>query len=114
MSEMDKFRAILKKNNIEHSNDGSDVYIRGDGHSYHVWPIVNSYLCESIFYITAEQAASIIDSFRMCSVESITLMDGEYVPQSYYEYKMECGECFKWDDEEPPRYCPNCGRKVKK
>ena len=47
-----------------------------------------------------------------CTVVSKLLIEGEYVPSSYYEFEMECGEGFKWDESIPPRCCPNCGRKV--
>ena len=50
---------------------------------------------------------------RMCHVESVLLIEGEYVPADYYEFEMECGGGFNWDDEEPPSYCPNCGAKVR-
>ena len=49
---------------------------------------------------------------RTCGVESKIFIEGEYVPCPYYEYEMECGGQFRWDEVEPPNYCPNCGAKV--
>ncbi len=48
-----------------------------------------------------------------CSVESRIFIEGEYVPCPYYEYEMECGGQFRWDEAEPPTYCPNCGKAVR-
>lgn len=47
-----------------------------------------------------------------CRIDSTLLIEGEYVPSPYYEYEIECGGGFCWDDSEPPTYCPNCGAKV--
>lgn len=49
---------------------------------------------------------------RTCEVESKIFIEGEYVLCPYYEYEMGCGGQFRWDDVEPPTYCPNCGRRV--
>lgn len=49
---------------------------------------------------------------RTCRIDSTLLIEGEYVPSPYYEYEMECGGGFCWDDSEPPTYCPNCGARV--
>ena len=46
---------------------------------------------------------------RTCRVESKIFIEGEYVPSPYYEYEMECGGQFRWDEVEPPTYCPECG-----
>ena len=62
--------------------------------------------------ITPEQAVEATLGRGECEVVSKLLIEGEYVPAEYYEFEMECGEGFKWDESEPPRYCPNCGRKV--
>ena len=49
---------------------------------------------------------------RTCKIESTIFIEGEYVPCPYYEYEMECGGQFRWDDVEPPNCCPCCGAKV--
>lgn len=49
---------------------------------------------------------------RTCKVESKIFIEGEYVPCPYYEYEMECGGQFRWDEPEPPSFCPDCGAKV--
>lgn len=50
---------------------------------------------------------------RTCEVESKIFIEGEYVPCPYYEYEMACGGQFRWDEDEPPRHCPSCGKAVK-
>ena len=50
---------------------------------------------------------------RTCEVESKIFIEGEYVTCPYYEYEMECGGEFRWDEVEPPSHCPNCGGEVK-
>ena len=62
--------------------------------------------------MTPAQAVEATLGRGTCEVVSKLLIEGEYVPAEYYEFEMECGEGFKWDESEPPRYCPNCGRKV--
>ena len=62
--------------------------------------------------LTPEQAVEATLGSGECTVVSKLLIEGEYVPSSYYEFEMECGEGFKWDESIPPRFCPNCGRKV--
>ena len=49
---------------------------------------------------------------EMCYVESKLHIEGEYVPADYYEFEMGCGGGFKWDEPEPPRCCPCCGKLV--
>lgn len=47
-----------------------------------------------------------------CSVISKLHIEGEYVPADYYEFEMDCGGNFKWDEPEPPRCCPCCGKLI--
>ena len=47
-----------------------------------------------------------------CYVESSLHIEGEYVPVGYWEFEMDCGGSFKWDEPEPPRCCPCCGKPV--
>lgn len=48
---------------------------------------------------------------RTCRVESSheEYGDGCY---SYFEYELNCGHGIAWDDQLPPSYCPECGRRV--
>lgn len=62
--------------------------------------------------LTPEQAIEATLGRGTCEVVSKLLIEGEYVPSSYYEFEMECGEGFKWDESIPPRCCPSCGRMV--
>ena len=53
---------------------------------------------------------------RTCRVISTICIDNDdwhspYYPP-YWEYEMECGGEFTWDEKEPPNYCPSCGAKV--
>lgn len=29
-----------------------------------------------------------------------------------YVFSLSCGDSIWWNDEEPPKFCPECGRKV--
>lgn len=49
---------------------------------------------------------------QTCKVESCTAFSYDFSPEVYYEFKMQCGGSFDWNDEEPPTHCPNCGAKV--
>ncbi len=62
--------------------------------------------------MTPEEAVESTLGSDTCFVYSKLLIDGEYVSSSYYEFEMQCGEGFTWNDKEPPKYCPCCGKKV--
>ena len=62
--------------------------------------------------IAPEQAIAATLESGTCMVESKIFIEGEYVPCPYFEYEMGCGGQFRWDEAEPPNYCPNCGAKV--
>ena len=44
-----------------------------------------------------------------CHVESSIIDTYEY---NRWEYELSCGHTIIWEDSEPPRYCPNCGRRI--
>ena len=44
-----------------------------------------------------------------CHVESSIIDTYEY---NRWEYELSCGHAIIWEDSEPPRYCPNCGRRI--
>ena len=47
-----------------------------------------------------------------CAVTSSLHVEGEYVPADYWEFEMDCGGGFKWDEPEPPMHCPCCGKRI--
>ena len=49
---------------------------------------------------------------RTCKIESSYLNDFTNKYECWYEFEMQCGYKFTWDEMEPPNYCPNCGCKV--
>ena len=49
---------------------------------------------------------------RTCKIESSYLNDFASNHECWYEFEMQCGYMFTWDDMELPNYCPNCGAKV--
>ena len=49
---------------------------------------------------------------RTCQIESSYLNDFTSNHECWYEFEMECGYRFTWDEMEPPNCCPNCGCKV--
>lgn len=44
-----------------------------------------------------------------CNVESSIIDTYEY---NRWEYELSCGHTIIWEDSEPPRYCPICGRRI--
>jgi rubrerythrin len=42
-------------------------------------------------------------------VESSIIDTYEY---NRWEYELSCGHTIIWEDSEPPRFCPNCGRRI--
>lgn len=47
-----------------------------------------------------------------CAVASSLHVEGEHVSADYWEFEMDCGGSFKWDEPEPPRCCPCCGKRI--
>ena len=48
-----------------------------------------------------------------CKVESsVGIEFNTLISPDYFEFEMSCGSRFSWSDNEPPDYCPGCGRKV--
>jgi hypothetical protein len=49
------------------------------------------------------------ESSGTCHVESSIIDTYEY---NRWEYELSCGHTIIWEDSEPPRYCPECGRRI--
>ena len=68
--------------------------------------------CDAITaaYNTESEAASAWNTRHVetCKVE------GSYYSElmDVYVFSLSCGDSILWNDEEPPNYCPDCGRKV--
>ena len=122
MSATDELRRLLDERGAEwrkaphYSSESQDneTIFEGNGIEWYVNDHMNGRLgLRALRYeVTPEQAVEATLGKGTCRVVSKLLIEGEYVPAEYYEFEMECGEGFKWDESEPPRYCPNCGRKV--
>ena len=121
MSATDELRRLLDERGVECRQtewiDGITVKWRGsDGSEYGAR---NGLSFDGptgglvLYDLTPAQAVEATLGRGTCTVVSKLLIEGEYVPSSYYEFEMECGEGFKWDESIPPRCCPNCGRKVR-
>ena len=50
---------------------------------------------------------------RECEVESTLLWDF-FREEDYYEHRLSCGHVATSDYEEPPRFCCECGVKIRK
>lgn len=46
-----------------------------------------------------------------CEVESSRYEEHDY-PVSWFEYELSCGHSVTWSWQTPPKYCPECGRRV--
>lgn len=49
---------------------------------------------------------------RTCRIESSYLNDFTSNYECWYEFEMQCGYRFTWDEPEPPSYCPSCGARI--
>lgn len=49
---------------------------------------------------------------RTCKIESSYLNDFTSNHECWYEFEMQCGYQFTWDEMEPPNFCPSCGCKA--
>ena len=59
--------------------------------------------------ITPEQAIAATLGPGTCHVASSIIDTYEY---NRWEYELSCGHTIIWEDSEPPRYCPECGRRI--
>ena len=114
MSATDELRRLLDERGVEWDNCVGPFPQTAFSVNGVVWQVKElvAGLDVSTRYLTPEQAVEATLGSGECTVVSKLLIEGEYVPSSYYEFEMECGEGFKWDESIPPRFCPNCGRKV--
>lgn len=66
-------------------------------------------------WIVSEQAIAAWNTRaeRTCRIESSYLNDFTSKHECWYEFEMQCGYRFTWDEMEPPRFCPNCGGEVR-
>ncbi|MBR4687081.1 MAG: hypothetical protein IKP01_02105 [Bacteroidales bacterium] len=69
------------------------------------------------YYVNGINMQAIADELnalaeRTCRIESSYLNDFTSEHECWYEFEMECGYRFTWDEMEPPNHCPNCGAKV--
>lgn len=63
--------------------------------------------------VTPEQAIAATLGAGTCKVESSCAIEFDtLISPDYFEFEMSCGSRFRWSDNEPPDYCPGCGRKV--
>ena len=122
MTATDELRRLLDERGVEwrkaphysgESQDNETIF-EGNGIEWYTNDHMNGRLgLRALRYeVTPEQAVEATLGRGTCTVVSKLLIEGEYVPSSYYEFEMECGEGFKWDESIPPRCCPSCGRKV--
>ena len=119
MTATDELRRLLDERGVEWGAEESELdhvttwNANGGQAMFYESKTTNPNLLQVNYYhLTPEQAVEATLGRGTCEVVSKLLIEGEYVPAEYYEFEMECGEGFKWDESEPPRYCPNCGRKV--
>lgn len=49
---------------------------------------------------------------RACTVESVLCWD-MWHEEDYYEHRLSCGHTVRSDEQYPPRYCEECGARVK-
>ena len=49
-----------------------------------------------------------------CEIESMFWHDHGGDDSDTYEFVLSCGHSVEWLDEEPPNFCPDCGKAVKR
>jgi hypothetical protein len=104
----------------EHEAPATDCIAFFDGDGWHdCWESVDGEV-NVTFSMTPEQAIAATlgttdanptqaESSGTCHVESSIIDTYEY---NRWEYELSCGHTIIWEDSEPPRYCPNCGRRI--
>ena len=125
MSATDELRRMLDERGVEWGNVRNDGYesdyltkwqINGiQGHAFVTvteWPggltLETFQRCP-----TPEQAIAATLGNGTCKVESSVAIEFDtLISPDYFEFEMSCGSRFRWSDNEPPDYCPGCGRKV--
>ena len=70
-------------------------------------------LCDECEVAVLDSLADLIEPEpeRTCRVESSHEEEGDGC-YSYFEYELTCGHEMAWEDQLPPSYCPECGRRV--
>lgn len=113
MSATGELRKLLDERGVGYSGGDAVVYFEDErGYKVSAYDAPRRYgdciLCVS-HTATPEQAIAATLGVGTCHMEH------EYTGTvKAYEYMCDvCGEfAYTFLDEEPPRYCPNCGRKV--
>jgi hypothetical protein len=62
---------------------------------------------------TPEQAIAATVGRGTCEVDASLYWDVN-PDDPYWEYELSCGHTVKWDDPKPPKFCPECGKEVRK
>ena len=111
MTATDELRRMLDERGVEWTYKDGTVRWRGERHQYRfsAWlGINNEVLTVSAVKVAPEQAIEGTLGRRECKVNG-SIDYGEF---GCWEYELSCGCRFLWPDNETPRFCPECGRKV--
>jgi rRNA maturation endonuclease Nob1 len=112
MNVTEELRRLLEERGMEYRfNESTKVFEwhfdgtdgEGSAHATEVNGGINIIACS----LTPEQAVEATLGRRTCHVMTI----GEFNDEGT-EYYDRCSNCGYEFDDDPPNYCPNCGRKV--
>lgn len=125
MTATDVLRRMLDERGVEYMKvdflDGEHITsfdVNGREYGYHEFPDGGTLL--RVWHPSPEQAIAATlgttdarptqaESSGTCHVESSIIDTYEY---NRWEYELSCGHTIIWEDSEPPRYCPECGRRI--
>ena len=108
MTPTECLRKLLDERGVEWTYADGTVSFNDGKHWYHAWAYNDGAIVVSMGYLTPEQAVEATLGRGTCKVEG-SIDYGEF---GCWQYDLSCGCRIIWPDNEPPTFCPECGRKV--
>lgn len=114
MSATDELRALLDERGVEWWEEYGFIYWKNRfGYSCNCATGHESGMVSVLFDAKPEQAVEATLGRGTCEVVRSIRHDyeGGY-GGTEYEHELSCGHKTWWADDDPPEWCPHCGRKV--
>ncbi len=115
MSATNELRALLTEHKINWNptawSRARETFFKINGISFIAREGINDKLdLVASNYLAPKEIIEGFFSQETCEVVSCLLDTWDY---NRWDYELSCGDRFIWEDDEPPRYCPDCGRRIK-
>lgn len=113
MTATDELHRLLDERGVEYNVVPEDAYSREYIKIGNIEILTNDRDEVAVYNITPEQAVDATLGRGTCEVVSSIRHDyeGGY-GGTEYEHELSCGHKTWWADDDPPEWCPYCGRKV--